>query len=87
MIGAMSAATNGVRTAMARFDRAAMATVSAANELGAGADTTGLAGGIIDMDAARLAASASLVVARASFDMLDEVIRLGGYGTQDGATV
>jgi len=87
MIGAMSAATNGVRAAMAKFDQAAMATVSAANALGAGADTTDLAGRILDMDAARLAASASLVVARASFEMLDEVIRLGGYDTHDGPAV
>jgi flagellar basal body rod protein FlgG len=82
MIPALSSAANGMRSAMARFDRAAQAvTNSTAFDVSSAAtDTTDIASDMVDMMTARLAFTASLQMARTSHDMLAEAINLGGYG-------
>jgi hypothetical protein len=83
MISAISAATNGMQSAVVRFNRAAQAVTNSAalDSSPAAGDTTDIVTGITDMMTARVAFSASLRVARTSYDMLAEAIGLGGYGT------
>lgn len=83
MISAISAATSGMQSAAVRFNRAAQAvTNSAALDSSAAAnDATDIVTGISDMMTARLAFSASLRVARTSYDLLAEAIGLGAYGS------
>jgi hypothetical protein len=89
MISGISAATNGLRSAFARFDRAASA-VSRNGDLalddatGGQAPVTGdLAGAMVDMFTAQLAVRASLEAVRGANDMLAEAIDLGGYTPRD----
>lgn len=84
MISAISAATIGMQSATARFDRAAQAVTRGdafdAQSVSARAPTD-IVTPMVDMMTSRLAFTASLQVARTSHDMLAEAIRLGGYGS------
>lgn len=91
MISGISAATSGLRSAFARFDRAAAA-VSENTDLGSdgGIPATGvspatgdLAGAMVDMLTAQLGVRASLEAVRGANDMLAEAIDLGGYTPRD----
>jgi hypothetical protein len=91
MISSISAATGGLRSALARFDRAATA-VSANAGLAAddglstadASPVTGdLAGAMVDMLTARLGVRAALEAVRGADDMLAEAIDLGGYTPRD----
>jgi hypothetical protein len=82
MISALSAASNGMQSALVRFSRAAQTVTNSAalDSSVAASDATDIVTGITDMMTARLAFSASLRVAETSQDMLAEAIGLGGYG-------
>jgi hypothetical protein len=83
VISGISAATGGLRSMFARFDRAAVA-VSTSGELGSDGVASGdLAGAMVDMLTAQLGVRASLEAVRATNDMLAEAIDLGGYGPRD----
>jgi len=91
MISGISAATGGLRSAFARFDRAARA-VSANTDLrpdnaigvtAVSPSTGDLAGAMVDMLTAQLGVRASLEAVRGANDMLAEAIDLGGYTPRD----
>jgi hypothetical protein len=85
MISGISAATSGLTSASARFERAA-ASIASSPELSSdttstAAPPTDLVGAQVEMMTAKLAFSASIIALRASTEMVAEAIDLGGYGT------
>jgi len=81
MIAGISGALNGVSVAAARFDRAATAVTASAADGGedASIDVGNVGDAMVQMAVARFAFLASLHVALASNDMVQQVLELGGH--------